>query len=366
MEGFDRAEFAGDDAVRQSDCLNLLLGITGHAVDCQRDLELQSNFTVACVDDSRGNCLATMVPGLSPDELFDLSIGTALNFQEFYLGVFGRETRVGIGWTLWSQGGRLVTVLLLFLGVLMSFTGWLQGEAGRANRFGFGVAPEWYPRDAAKFLADLKPKGNMFSIRLKTAHYISYNDPNIKQFYDGRTQIFDRATLADYAALTSAITRGESSYDSKTVTDPETKKQVTIQGWKELADKHNITHFVFPFDTETLASPRILQLVMSPLRYKQLELIAVRDGFIVYGRIDKNPDQDQFKTMAIDNNTKYLKSEMEPTVSTDSLPVQTSLNGCGSGMKKCGMDTCPHCSTNMCLGSAQIARTLPWLDVCLD
>ena len=47
----------------------------------------------------------------------------ALNGQEWYQARFGTQGRLGTRWTLWSTGGRLVTLLLIFAVVGIDITG---------------------------------------------------------------------------------------------------------------------------------------------------------------------------------------------------------------------------------------------------
>ena len=48
----------------------------------------------------------------------------ALNGQEWYLARFGTRGRLGTRWTLWSTGGRVVTLLLIFAVVGIDITGY--------------------------------------------------------------------------------------------------------------------------------------------------------------------------------------------------------------------------------------------------
>src|SRR5206468_10279120 len=41
----------------------------------------------------------------------------ALNGQEWYHRVFGVEGKMGAAWTVWSTGGRLVTIALIFAAI---------------------------------------------------------------------------------------------------------------------------------------------------------------------------------------------------------------------------------------------------------
>src|SRR5262249_17340914 len=63
----------------------------------------------------------------------------ALNGQEWYLDAFGERGRLGAGWSLWSVGGRAVTILAVFGCVALAITGF--GRAYGDLQFGFGYDP---------------------------------------------------------------------------------------------------------------------------------------------------------------------------------------------------------------------------------
>ncbi len=67
----------------------------------------------------------------------------ALNGQEWYLARFGSEGRLGGGWTLWSTGGRVVTLLLIFAMVGIDITGYHVYKPG--VHFGLGYNPDRVP-----------------------------------------------------------------------------------------------------------------------------------------------------------------------------------------------------------------------------
>ena len=71
------------------------------------------------------------------------------NCQEWYLDRFGTEGRLGRLWTLWSTGGRLVTLALIFLMVSLDITGW--GNTLREVQFGLGYRPDDFALEAARF-----------------------------------------------------------------------------------------------------------------------------------------------------------------------------------------------------------------------
>ena len=67
----------------------------------------------------------------------------ALNGQEWYQRRFGAEGRLGLGWRLWSVGGRFVTLVLLAAAILGGLTG--VGKRYGEPPFGFGYEPTASP-----------------------------------------------------------------------------------------------------------------------------------------------------------------------------------------------------------------------------
>ncbi len=58
----------------------------------------------------------------------------AVNGQEWYHDRLGTEGRLGWEWTLWSTGGRLVTLALIFLMVAKRYHGLRYHSAGHSVR----------------------------------------------------------------------------------------------------------------------------------------------------------------------------------------------------------------------------------------
>ena len=80
----------------------------------------------------------------------------ALNGQEWYQDRFGTAGRVGTGWSLWSVGGRAVTILVIFLCVAKVLLGGLPVPGFAAvegdGQFGFGYDRDDFAFEAADFL----------------------------------------------------------------------------------------------------------------------------------------------------------------------------------------------------------------------
>ena len=86
----------------------------------------------------------------------------ALNGQEWYHDRFGTEGRLGLGWTLWSTGGRLVTLAAVFACVSLAITGYLKSAGD--PQFGFSFDPNEFPFEFAEYLARRDDiKGNVLN-----------------------------------------------------------------------------------------------------------------------------------------------------------------------------------------------------------
>ena len=84
------------------------------------------------------------------------------NGQEWYHDQFGTEGRLGRLWTVWSTGGRLVTLALIFLMIGIDITGWKNTL--HEVQFGLGYNPDVFAFEAAEFLANSKEiQGNILN-----------------------------------------------------------------------------------------------------------------------------------------------------------------------------------------------------------
>ncbi len=147
----------------------------------------------------------------------------ALNGQEWYLARFGTAGRLGTGWTLWSTGGRVVTLLLLFAMVGIDITGYHIYKPG--VHFGLGYNPAEFSMEAAEYLErqnDLQ--GNVFNTLPSQGDLLIWKAyPKRKTFIDHRTYLFPRDLLEKWDELQKAI------------------RDDNVEVWKPLLDQYNIT-----------------------------------------------------------------------------------------------------------------------------
>jgi hypothetical protein len=147
----------------------------------------------------------------------------AVNLQEWYLDKFGTEGRLGWQWSLWSTGGRLVTLGLVFALVGIDITGYRNTLP--TIRFGLGYQPDDFPFEAAEFLANHKEiKGNVFNTVTSQADLLIWKAaPDRKVYFDSRAHYFPHELLERWRATKLAL-----SEDNKA-------------DWKEDLDKHGVS-----------------------------------------------------------------------------------------------------------------------------
>ena len=123
----------------------------------------------------------------------------ALNGQEWYQARFGTRGRLGAGWTLWSTGGRLVTLALIFAAVGLDITGWHVYKPG--VHFGLGYNPDNFPIEAAEFLERQNElRGNVLNTSTGQGDALLWKAfPKRKTFIDSRTQFFPAAVAGAVA-----------------------------------------------------------------------------------------------------------------------------------------------------------------------
>jgi tetratricopeptide (TPR) repeat protein len=160
------------------------------------------------------------------------AVVTALNGQEWYHARFGSRGRLGSLWTLWSTGGRLVTLALIFAIVGIDITGWHVYKRG--IHFGLGYDPDTFPIEAADFLArsdDLR--GNILNTSMAQGDTLLWRAfPKRKTFADGRTRLFPRTLMEQWHRLRGAL------------------RDDDVATWKPVLDQYSISAIMIePFDS---------------------------------------------------------------------------------------------------------------------
>ena len=166
-----------------------------------------------------------------PEFAVVFAVTLTLNGQEWYQDRFGTSGRLGAGWTVWSVGGRAVTIVLLFACVAKAITGY--GAAYGESRFGFGFDPDDFAFEAADFLKSASLKGNVLNTERNQGDALIWRAyPDGKTFVDSRQHLFPIAILNRHQEIRQAL------------------KTDDLEKWKPLLDQYNIsTVMISPIDS---------------------------------------------------------------------------------------------------------------------
>ena len=166
----------------------------------------------------------------------------ALNGQEWYQDRFGSQGRLGRGWSLWSTGGRAVTIIVVFLLVARALTGY--GSFFGDLRFGFGYNPDNFEFEAADFLKNAPIEGKVLNTTRHQGDALLWRAyPQRKSFIDSRSNLFPQELLNELQDLRIYLKTNDK------------------EKWKPILDKYKISAVMI----EVLSSPRTYeQLRQSP------------------------------------------------------------------------------------------------------
>ena len=128
----------------------------------------------------------------------------ALNGQEWYLGRFGGEGRMGRGWASWSVGGRAVTIVIVLAFLVKGLTGY--GSSFGEPIFGFGADPDEFAFEAADVLRGSNLEGNVLNTTAGQGDALIWRAyPARKPFIDGRAHLYTDEFRAEFDALRLAL-----------------------------------------------------------------------------------------------------------------------------------------------------------------
>ncbi|WP_435021286.1 tetratricopeptide repeat protein [Tundrisphaera sp. TA3] len=133
-----------------------------------------------------------------------LAAALATNGQEWYLDTFGAEGKVGTGWRVWSTGGRLVTISLLFLAITQGLTGW--GGQADDSVYGFGFNPDDFPFEMTHALESAQIEGGILNTTLAQGDLLAWRvAPKRKAFIDNRPHLYKLSDFREWEDLRLAI-----------------------------------------------------------------------------------------------------------------------------------------------------------------
>jgi hypothetical protein len=129
-----------------------------------------------------------------------LAATLALNGQDWYQRTFGVDGRMGIGWTFWSTGGRLVTIAATGLAIASGVTGW-HGQVGDPQ-FGFGFNPDDFPFESAEAIRNAPIEGGILNTSLPQGDAIAWKAASKRKAYvDSRTHLYPPSVFDDLREL---------------------------------------------------------------------------------------------------------------------------------------------------------------------
>jgi len=221
------------------------------------------------------------------------------NGQEWYQDRFGTEGRLGRVWSIWSTGGRLVTLTLIFLLMSKDITGWRNTQ--REIQFGLGYKQDDFAIDAAEFLnSHNEIQGNILNTSLRQGDVLIWKAaPKRKTYVDGRSRLFPPGLLERWNETRKALSEDD------------------IAIWKPLLDKYEISTVMI----EAAEAPITYRRLMQSPRW----IPFYDDGQIVmFGRSDA-PASDLafFKANWLDPDLRAFRTT-HPVVGAERPPNPTS------------------------------------------
>lgn len=221
------------------------------------------------------------------------------NGQEWYHDQVGTEGRLGRLWTVWSTGGRLVTLALIFLMIGIDITGW--NNTLHEVQFGLGYNPDVFPFEAAEFLANSKEiQGNVLNTSNAQGDALIWKGAPTRQSYiDSRTRFFPTDLMLQWEETRKAISGDD------------------VETWKPLLDKYRISTIMI--EAVFGGSPETYKRLMQSPNW----LPFYDDGRIVmFGRADA-PESDLafFKANRLDPDLRAFRTA-HPVPGADALQTR--------------------------------------------
>jgi tetratricopeptide (TPR) repeat protein len=163
------------------------------------------------------------------------------NGQEWYQDRFGLQGRMGSRWAVWSTGGRMVTLALIFLFMSKDITGW--GNSSPDIQFGLGFHPDSFTIAAADFLDHHNEiTGNILNTSTHQGDLLIWKSaPKRKTYVDGRSRLFPRELQEQWNRTRKALSEDE------------------VAGWKPLLDKYEISAIMIEPSDSPITYGKLMQ-----------------------------------------------------------------------------------------------------------
>ncbi len=225
-----------------------------------------------------------------------LAATIGLNGQEWWLDTFGSEGRIGKNWTVWSVGGRSVTLILLALGLYQGLTN--TTSIPGLPSFGFGFNPDDFAFEAADYLRGAAIEGNVLNTTGAQGDAIVWRaTPMRKPYLDSRSHVYSR----DFRIAQLQIRKALSDDD--------------VAAWKPILDDQKISVVMIDAD----AAPKTYQSLSTSPNW----IGFYDDGQVVmFGRSDASKaDVEFFESERLDPDyLVYKKPKLVPPVTVSPTP----------------------------------------------
>ena len=226
---------------------------------------------------------------------------TAINGQEWYHDRFGTQGRLGFLPALWSTGGRLVTLGVLFFCVSAAITGW--GRQPEEPRFGFSFDANDFAFEAAEYLARQQDiKGNILNTTTAQGDALIWKAyPARRTFIDSRN-LFTNEKREALRLLRLAI------------------RDDDADEWKPVLDRYDISAVMIDLAGASGAIETYKRLTQSPNWIPFYD-----DGrVVIFGRADaREPDLATFKNNRLVPELRAYRV-VQSVPSADRPPTPTS------------------------------------------
>jgi hypothetical protein len=167
----------------------------------------------------------------------------ALNCLEAADRRFGTEAYLLPQWRLWASSGRLLSAILLGVGIVTSLPGWLQATPHFNRRFELTLDVDEGLKATALRIAELQKLGALergqrwFNIGVEPVAYFAWFCPGEKLFIDHRIGIYPRAVVQDYLAMRAAL-------EGRPPVGREASKEPPPPAWREILRNREIGFLV--------------------------------------------------------------------------------------------------------------------------
>ena len=226
------------------------------------------------------------------------AVTLALNGQEWYQDTLGAEGRIGLGWSLWSVGGRGLTLVALFGAVWMALTGY--GLTASDGKFGFGFDRDDFAFEAADLLKTAPIQGNILNTTLSQGDALIWRAaPRLKTIVDSRRHLFGPEVYEKLDSLKKAL------------------RDDDVDVWKKELDALKVS--------VVMIQPSAAEITYRTLSRSKNWIPFHDDGnTVLFGRADASDPADlaYFKGNQLDPNLRaYKLAKPTPTVDRPPSPV---------------------------------------------